>query len=504
MDTPDRKPLFSGNLTETPFPKLLFEITSMGVSGLLVIARGKAKKGITFDHGRPARITSNLLQEVLGRHLVAIGKITEEDYQQTLAIAFKSHRLHGDILIERGLLSGGELSKYLKEQSVAKLLNIFKWTEGDYSFFKRDFISPLRSDFTALSPEEAIFLGIKHHYGIDRLLAAVEPYKTCYLYPGSQKSQFLEKNKLADDERWLIDLADGTKTVKETIEMSPLQSVDSYRLIYGAISADVLAIKESPKTPGEAAAPRDEEATKRDVIASRVLATYHEMSTKSYFEVLGVDERTPPQDLKRAYLKLAKEYHPDSFPPDTLPLVEKTANQIFDLVTKAYKVLVNDEEKKRYIRSLAAPEEKVAFEKTHDIMNAELMFQKGRVFLKKRDWKNARECLQWAVKLMPEEAEYLAYFAWATFLCAQDKSGSEVVEAIKQLKKAASLNPSLEIAQLFLGGIYKTQGLKDIAAFHFKKAVDINPESVEAKRELAALGVNQREDAKGLFGPKNR
>jgi tetratricopeptide (TPR) repeat protein len=499
MDTSDHKPLFSGNLTETPFPKLLFEITSMGISGLLVIVRGKAKKGITFEHGRPARITSNLLQEVLGRYLVTIGKITEEEYQQTLDTAFKSHRLHGAIMIERGLLTNGELSKYLREQSVAKLLNIFKWTDGDYSFYKRDFISPIRSDFAALTSEEIIFLGVRNHYGMDRLNAAVEPYKTCYLYPGSQKSQFIEKNKLSDDERWLIDLADGTKTVKETIEMSPLQFIDSYRLIYGAISADILAIKESPKTE-----PDKKEADPGDEIASRILATYHAMSTKSYFEVLGVDEKAPPQDLKRAYLKLAKEYHPDSFPPDTLPLVEKTANQIFDLVTKAYKVLADDEEKKRYIRSLTAPEEKIAVEKTHDIMNAELMFQKGRVFLKKRDWKSAYESLQWAAKLMPEEGEYLAYYAWASFLCAQDKSGSEAVGAIKHLKKAVSLNPLLDVAHLFLGEIYKIQGYKDIAALHFRKAVEINPESVEAKRELASLGANHREEAKGFFGPRNR
>ncbi len=485
MQDHNTKPLFKGTLTETPFPKLFNEICSMGISGILTLERGKVRKNLTFDHGKPASITSNLLQEVLGRYLVSIGKISQQQHDESIKSALETNRRHGDILIERGLLAGNELGTYLRQQSLEKLLNIFRWAEGEYYFDKKDFMS-LKNDFTGLAPEDIIFMGIKHYYGLDRLAAVIEPYNNDYLYPGSKKSAFLAVNKLTDDERWLIDLADGTKTVKETIEISPLEFIDSYRLIYGAIVTDVLSVKnvqgQGRVGAGEASDPEKDAVT-------QIMASYHAMMTKNYFEVLGIDADATVLDIKRAYVRLAKEYHPDSLGPGTSPLVLKTANHIFDLITKAYKILSDQDERRNYTRSLTYPNGRADTEKAGDIMNAEFQFQKGKVFLKKRDYQSARESFGWASKLLPEEGEYLAYLGWTLFLGAENKQSSEVLTGIRHLKMAASLNPSLEIAQLFLGAVYKEQKLRDIAALHFKKALEINPESVEAKRELSILGI---------------
>jgi tetratricopeptide (TPR) repeat protein len=484
MEGQEIKPLFVGNLNEMPFPKLLSEISSMGISGTLTVERGKIKKSLIFDHGNPARVTSNLLQEVLGRYLVSIGRINQEQYTESVSVAFQDHRLHGDVLVERGLLTGEELGKYLREHSLEKLLNLFKWTEGEYRFVKQDFMS-LGSDFFRLTVESLIFTGIKRYYSLDRLSAAIEPYGSDYLYPGSKKTVLPAIDDLSDDERWLIDLADGTKTVRETIEVSPLEFIDSYRLIYGAIVTDILSVK---KALGQGSADRVQQDEGKDA-ASEIMATYHEMTTKNYFEVLGIDENTPLVDIKRAYVKLVKEYHPDSLGPGTPPLVVKTANHIFDLVTKAYKVLTDQDERGQYIQSLTGPGGGMDAEKTSEIMNAELQFQKGKVFLKKRDYISARESFGWAVKLLPEEGEYLAYLGWVLFLAADDKQGKDALAAVRHLKKAALLNPALEVTQLFLGSIYKEQKLRDIAVLHFRKALGINPESAAARRELASLGI---------------
>jgi len=223
--------------------------------------------------------------------------------------------------------------------------------------------------------------------------------------------------------------------------------------------------------------------------SAEILATYHDMMTRNYFEILGVDPDASPADLKRRYIRLAKEFHPDARGPDIPEFVIKTSNQIFDLVAKAYRVLSDPAERQEYVRTLADPDRGLTADKTHDVMNAELQFQKGRVFLKKRDFKSARESFEWASRLVPDEAEYLAYLGWALFLAADDKQGNDALVAVRQLKKAASLNPSLETTQLFLGAIYKEQKLRDIAALHFRKALEINPDSIEAKRELSALGM---------------
>lgn len=186
-------------------------------------------------------------------------------------------------------------------------------------------------------------------------------------------------------------------------------------------------------------------------------------------------------------------------------MVEKTANKIFDIINNAYRILSNNDERLKYIKSLTNPEEEDMVEKTHNIMNAELQFQKGKVFLKKRDYPNARESFTWAAKLLPEEGEYLAYLGWVIYLNAKDKRGDEATRAVKYMKKAMTLNPSIETPHIFLGIIYKVQGMKDMAILHFKKALEINPNSIDAKREFIAInGTRSREESRGILGKKRR
>ena len=58
-----------------------------------------------------------------------------------------------------------------------------------------------------------------------------------------------------------------------------------------------------------------------------------EGATTELYELLGVDRRASEQDLRRAYRKLAKQYHPDLNPED------EAAEEKFKAVTAAYELL---------------------------------------------------------------------------------------------------------------------------------------------------------------------
>lgn len=66
------------------------------------------------------------------------------------------------------------------------------------------------------------------------------------------------------------------------------------------------------------------------------------MAKKDYYEVLGINRSADEKEIKRAYRKLAKKYHPDTNPGD------KQAEQKFKELTEAYNVLSDSEKKKLY------------------------------------------------------------------------------------------------------------------------------------------------------------
>ena len=61
-----------------------------------------------------------------------------------------------------------------------------------------------------------------------------------------------------------------------------------------------------------------------------------------YYKILGVDKKASDDDIKKAYRKLARKYHPDLNPND------KEANKKFQQINEANEVLGDPEKRKKY------------------------------------------------------------------------------------------------------------------------------------------------------------
>src|SRR3979409_308254 len=66
------------------------------------------------------------------------------------------------------------------------------------------------------------------------------------------------------------------------------------------------------------------------------------MDFVDYYKVLELDKKATPDDIKKAYRKLARKMHPDLNPND------KEANKKFQKINEANEVLGDPEKRKKY------------------------------------------------------------------------------------------------------------------------------------------------------------
>jgi len=66
------------------------------------------------------------------------------------------------------------------------------------------------------------------------------------------------------------------------------------------------------------------------------------MAKQDYYEVLGIKRDAKPEEIKKAYRRLARKYHPDVNPGD------KASEERFKLTTEAHDVLSDPKKRKVY------------------------------------------------------------------------------------------------------------------------------------------------------------
>jgi len=248
--------------------------------------------------------------------------------------------------------------------------------------------------------------------------------------------------------------------------------------------------EDSPRQSGH---PIDEK------LRRKILEDYKQVMQSDYFEALGLTRQCGSAEVRRAYYRLAKEYHPDRFLGSGLSQeMSNKINEMFQYVTQAYTVLSNPKNCAEYLDELVNGPKKTL--NINQVIEAETAYQEGRTFLKNRRFNAAAKQLQRAIELSPEEPEYLTHYAWALFKSAPEQSDKQN-RALEVLLASRELNPGLDLTHLYLGHIYQGQGKERPAEKSFELAVQANPHCTEALRELRLLNLRreQASQSKGLF-----
>ncbi|MBX9687760.1 MAG: DnaJ domain-containing protein [Candidatus Obscuribacterales bacterium] len=187
------------------------------------------------------------------------------------------------------------------------------------------------------------------------------------------------------------------------------------------------------------------------------------------YAVLGVEETAAPEEIRKAYLKLAKKLHPDRFPND--PEKKAEAQTEFSRVTRAHDVLSDAKQRDEYdtLRNLAknklaidsgtaAAAPAAAAEKAPE--------QKGE----------SREA--WAVKHCERAVDML--------------KRKRFPEAETAIKEAIRLCPNNAVYHATLAEIQLGRGWKTLAMTAVQTALKIDPKNHEAKAVELKIKANTK------------
>jgi tetratricopeptide (TPR) repeat protein len=117
---------------------------------------------------------------------------------------------------------------------------------------------------------------------------------------------------------------------------------------------------------------------------------------------------------------------------------------------------------------------------------AEEYYKEGIEALQSKNFKKAKDALEKAVELDPENPEYLTSLGMCYSISSDDYEANYQA-AIKAFKKAAELNPGDPRNFYYVGVIYTTIGKKDVAIKAFKKTLEIDPSHKGAMSRLKQL-----------------
>lgn len=216
---------------------------------------------------------------------------------------------------------------------------------------------------------------------------------------------------------------------------------------------------------------------------------------EDYYAILGVEEGSTAQEVKKAYLKLAKQLHPDRYPND--PEQRARAQREFARVTRAHEIIADDERRAEYnaVRILKKKkEEREEREEREDLDVTKIDFNLSSDEIK------AISTPRQSGQNMSGVQDETINVKWANkHLLRADEllKRRRYQEAETAMKEAIRLCPKEPRYHNKLAEIYHARGWNTLAMTEVQTTLRIDPRDPEARTLEARIKNTINNDAKG-------
>jgi len=220
------------------------------------------------------------------------------------------------------------------------------------------------------------------------------------------------------------------------------------------------------------------------------------LKTKNHFEVLGIPRASTEAQVKEAYFKLAKRFHPDVHHDPSLGDLRDRLEAVFIRLGEAYEALRNPRSRASYEARLGASGPRASagtasfgpapppppVDPGAELRAAELQVRLAEKHFEMEKYWDAIQALEPAVPILTGKMRQRARVLLARAYLKNPKWVKRAEETLLSVVQEDDKNAD---GHFLLGKIYKQQGLKTRSLTMLRRAVELKPEHEEAAAELA-------------------
>lgn len=191
------------------------------------------------------------------------------------------------------------------------------------------------------------------------------------------------------------------------------------------------------------------------------------MSLPDYYVILGVPYGATPEQIRKRYRELARQYHPDVNP-------SPSAKEEFIRIQEAYRVLIDPERRRHYNAMLAMARQQ---------QQASQARSSPRPASGRPSTGSSQSPATSEVQRLIQQAE-LAFVS------------GRLRDAFLHARRVVKLQPRNATAHMIMGDVYRLQGQIDAALHAYTIALQLDPHNVRLQRKFERLVSVKGEDAR--------
>ncbi|MDJ0765252.1 MAG: DnaJ domain-containing protein [Myxococcota bacterium] len=523
--TPDKdlQPVAIGHFSQRPFPHILVFLWERRMGGTLNIDDGADQVSIFFRDGSPAKISSTRAGRGLG-HVLRLNNVINDEQLEAAEAEIEQHGgVLGQVLIEQQTIDPSTLVRALREQMLLKLIDVFAMTDGSYAFYEAvDLLGGLgTSELFPVDPYPVLMAGMRTHGYKLNFAHACARLEGKWLSASDPKT--IRRFRLTNAEKPILEtLLSGAVAYSELISNRQFEMHAVMYILYVLMMTHLLKaedaapdqpVSETPAlntsqldsvSPAPYKTPLDPQTMEKK---QQILDKAAHIGSQNYYEMLEIPFGAPHEDVRTAFFRLAKVFHPDKVPKVIARELKDAVQYIFSNLSEAHATLIDPDAREEYESAIRDSEKRTSSvpipddeDVVREVLQAETFFQKALVFLKRGQTDKAMNMIERARALNPQEGEYIAI--WAHLMGKQRPSTEGVEDLVGALREAATSYPKSERAHLYLAQMLMRAGHQNEAQRHFGRVLELNPRNIEAARELRLMemrGKKTKETASGLF-----